>query len=166
MRPAAGEIDLALEILDAVAFRRLRRGETAGRHDVMAAGHIGAVVGVDEPALARIIPGRLLDLGAEADVVPEIIAVGDKAEIAQDFRLGRVFLRPGPRLLEFRIEGVAVVDGLDVAARAGIAVPVPGAADVAGFFQHDRRKSGLAQPMQDIETGKAGSDHRHVDLLR
>ena len=38
MRPAAGEIDLALEILDAVDLRRLRRGETAGGHDVIAAG--------------------------------------------------------------------------------------------------------------------------------
>src|SRR4029450_8993524 len=38
MRPAAGEIDLALEVLDAVDLRRFWRGETARGHDVVAAG--------------------------------------------------------------------------------------------------------------------------------
>ena len=44
MRPAAGEIDLALESLDPVDLRRLWRRETAGRHDVMAAGNRRAAV--------------------------------------------------------------------------------------------------------------------------
>ena len=64
MRPAAGEIDLALEILDAVDLRRLRRRETAGRHDVMAAGDRRAVVGGEQPAFGRLVPFRLRDLGA------------------------------------------------------------------------------------------------------
>ena len=102
----------------------------------------------------------------KADIAPQIVAVGDETEIAQDFGLGRVFLRPFPRGLEFRIEGVAVVDGLNVAARAGIAVPVPGAADIVGLVEHQRREAGLAQPMQKIEAGKACAHHRDVDLLR
>ena len=50
MRPAAGEIDLALEVLDAIDLRRLGRGETAGGHDVIAAGYGRAVVGREQPA--------------------------------------------------------------------------------------------------------------------
>src|SRR5206468_13107809 len=101
----------------------------------------------------------------EADVAPELIAVGDEAEIAQDLGLSRVFLRPGPGGFEFRIERVAVVDGLDVAARAGIAVPVPGAPDIAGLFEHDRREPRLAQAVEQIEAGKSGADHGDTDLL-
>jgi hypothetical protein len=101
----------------------------------------------------------------KADVAPQIIAVGDETEIAEDFRLGCVFLRPFPRALEFRVEGVAVIDGLNVAARAGIPVPVPGAADVIGLVDRYRREAGLAQPMQKIEAGKARAHHRDVNLL-
>ncbi|MCP1967806.1 hypothetical protein J2R87_001546 [Bradyrhizobium elkanii] len=114
----------------------------------------------------RIVPGRLRDFGAEPDVATQIVAVGDEAEIAQDFRLGGVFLRPGPGLIELGIEGVAVVDGLDVAAGAGIAIPVPGAADVGALFERNRREARLAQPMQQVKSGEAGADHRNVDLLR
>ena len=166
MRPAAGEIDLALEVLDAIDLRRLGRGETAGGHDVVAAGYGRAIVGRELPAFRGLIPIRRRDLGAKADVAPQIIAVGDEAEVAQDFGLGCVFLRPLPRALQLRIEGVAVVDGLNVAACAGISVPVPGAADVVGLLQRHRREAGLAQPMQKVQAGKPGTYHRDVDLLR
>src|SRR5215470_17525876 len=96
MRPAPGEIDLAFEVLYAIDLRRLWCGETAGCHDVVAAGNGRAIVGRDQPALCGVVPCRFGDLGLEADVSPQIVAVGDEAEIAQDFGLGRVFLRPGP----------------------------------------------------------------------
>src|SRR3954466_2911795 len=112
MRPASGEIDRAPEILDAVDLRRLWRGETAGGHDVMAAGYARTVVGDELPALAAVIPVRGLDLGAEADVAVEVITVGYEAEIAQDFRLRGVFFRPGPGAIELGIECIAVIDGL------------------------------------------------------
>ena len=130
MRPASGEIDLALEILDAVDLRWLWRREAAGRHDVIAARYGSAIVRRQPPAFRGLIPIRPCDLRAETDIAPQIVAVGDEAEIAQDLGLGRVFLRPGPGGLEVRIEGVAVVDGLDLATRAAIAIPVPGDADV------------------------------------
>src|SRR6185295_20024613 len=102
MRPTTGEIDLALEILDAIDLRRLWRGEAAGRHDVVAAGNARAVIGDELPAPAGVIPVRGLDPGAEADVATEVITIGDEAEIAQDFRLRCVFFRPGPGAIEFR----------------------------------------------------------------
>ena len=166
MRPAAGEIDLALEVLDAVDLRRFWRGEAAGGHDVVAAGNACAIFCREPPAFRGLVPIRRRDLGAKADVAPQIVSVGDEAEIAQDFRLRGVFLRPLPRALQFGIERVAVIDGLNVAARAGIAVPVPGAADVAGLLDHHRREAGLAQAMQEIEAGKSGADHGDIDLLR
>src|SRR3984893_3007086 len=92
MWPAAGEIDLALEILDAIDLRRFWRREAAGGHDVIAAGDRRAIVGLELPALRGLIPIRRRDLGAKADIAPQIVAVGDEAEIAQDFGLGRVFL--------------------------------------------------------------------------
>ncbi|MGY3104590.1 hypothetical protein ACVWW7_001217 [Bradyrhizobium sp. LM6.9] len=165
MRPASGEINLAAKILDAVDLGRLWRGKAAGGHDVMAAGDRCAVVGGELPAFGRFVPFGFGHLGLEADVAPEIVAVGDEAEIAQDLGLGGVFFRPGPGLVEFRIERIAVIDGLDIAARAGITVPVPGAADIAGFFEGDRREAGLAQPMEKIEAGKPGPHHGNIDLL-
>ena len=166
MRPAAGEIDLPLEVLDPIDLRRLGCGETAGGHDVVAAGNGRAIVRRKLPAFRGFFPCCRRDLGAKADVAPQVVAVGDEAEVAQDFGLGCVFLRPLPRALQLRIERVAVVDGLNVAARAGISVPVPGAADVVGLLQHDRREAGFAQAMQKVQAGKSGTYHCDVDLLR
>src|SRR6185369_13246109 len=73
MRPTAREIDFALEIPDAVDLRRFWRGQAARGHDVVATGNARALVGSKLPALAGVIPCRLLDLGAEADVAPEIV---------------------------------------------------------------------------------------------
>src|SRR5258708_38336277 len=112
MRPAAGEIDLAFEVFDAIDLRRLGRGETAGGHDVGAAGYARARVGREQPAFRGLIPGRLRDPCAKADVAPQIVAVGDEAKVAQDFGLGCVFLRPIPPTLQPRTEALAVVAGL------------------------------------------------------
>src|SRR5258708_5081967 len=139
MRPAAGEIDLALEVFDTIDLRWLGRGETAGGDDVGAAGYTRASVGPEQPAFRGLIPVRRRDPCAKADVAPQIVAVGDEAKVAQDFGLGCVFLRPFPRTLQLRIEGVAVVDGLNVTACAGISVPVPGAPDVPVPLQHQSR---------------------------
>src|SRR4029078_11440818 len=119
---------------DAVDLRRLGRGETAGGHDVIATGYISAVVGDELPARACVVPVRGFDPGVEADVAPEVISISDEAEIAQDFRLRCVFFRPGPGTIEFGIERIAVVDGLDAGECRGIAGRVPGGADVVGFL--------------------------------
>ena len=165
MWPAAGEMDLALEIADAVDLRRLGRGQAAARHDVGAAGHRRAGAGREQPALRGLVPRSRCHLGAEANVAPQVVAVGDETEVAQNFRLGGVFFRPLPRALQLRIEGVAVIGGLDVATRTGIAVPVPGAADIAGRIQSHDGKACPAQAMEKVQAGKAGTDHGDVDVL-
>src|SRR5262249_6827365 len=94
-----------------------------------------------------------------------VVAVRYEAQIAPDLGLGGVLLRPLPGGLQLRIEGVAVVGGLDIAARAGIAVPVPGAADIVGRFQAHRREARTAQAMEKIEAGKPRAVHGDVDFL-
>src|SRR5215472_15766596 len=50
MRPPAGKVNLAFELLDAIDLRRLRCRETAGRHNVIATRHARAAVGCEHPA--------------------------------------------------------------------------------------------------------------------
>src|SRR5689334_23252635 len=130
MRPAAGETDLSLEVLNAVDFRWLWRGEVSSSHDVVPAGHRGALVGDQQPAFLALVPLRCHDLAGKANVAAQIVAIGYKSKIAEDFGLGGIFFRPLPRLLKLRIERVAVIDALDIAARARISIPVPGPADI------------------------------------
>jgi hypothetical protein len=102
----------------------------------------------------------------KADVASQVIAVGDEVEVAQDFGLRCVFLRPRPRALQFRIESVAVVDSLNVAASARISVPVPGAANIVSLVKHHCREAALAQAMEKVQAGEPGPYQRSVDLLR
>ena len=128
MRPAAGEIDLALEVFDAIDLRRLRRGETAGGHDVVPAGYRLPIVGGEPPAFRGLIPGCRRDPGVKADVAPQIIAVGDemlahvrdqvfpfiKSLGGEDQPFSRhmqdaVFIIPKPALL---VEAIGIIDDL------------------------------------------------------
>ena len=165
VRPAAGEVDFALEVADAVDLRRLGRGEAAARHDVVAAGDRRAIACRQMPALGILVPFRFGDRRAEPDVPSQVVAIGDEAEIAQDLGLGGVLLRPLPRRLQLGVERVAVVRRLDIASRTGIAVPVPGAADIVGGLQCHGREAGLAQAMKQIEAGETGTDDCDIDLL-
>ena len=54
---------------------------------------------------------------------------------------------------------------LDVAARAGIAVPVPRAADAVAGLDDAGRAPEPAQPVQLVEPGEAGADDDGVDGL-
>ena len=69
----------------------------------------------------------------------EVEPVGDVLGVAQDLGLRRVPLGPVPFLLEVGIERVGVLQALHVAARTRVAVPVPGAADVAAGLDRPHR---------------------------
>src|SRR5262249_23820231 len=141
VRPARRVVRLAAEAVDALDVDRLRQGKAAARHDVEAAPDGVAAVGADAPPARVGGPGRRLRPRREADVASEVVPVGDVSQVAQDLRLRRVALRPVPRPLELRVEAVRVVDALDVAARAGVAVPVPGPADVRPALDPDRAEA-------------------------
>ena len=56
--------------------------------------------------------------------------------------------------------------GFNIALGAGIAVPVPGAAKVAAFFDDpDIGDAGLLQPRRSQQTAKAAADDERVKLL-
>ena len=77
-------------------------------------------------------------------------------------REGVLLLRDVAGLLQQRQVDVA----LDVALRAGIAVPVPGAAEVAALLDDaDALDPGLAQPGAGHQAAEAAADDQHVDLV-
>ena len=83
--------------------------------------------------------------------------------VAEDLRLRGVALGPAPFLLERRVELVGVLHAFDIAARARITVPVPGAADALARLQHQRPETHGAQPVQHVETGEAGADNDGIE---
>src|SRR5262249_901059 len=107
---------------------------------------------------------RRLDTGPEADVTTEPVLVRDVAQVAKDLGLCRVALRPLPLLLQLGIEAVGVVEALDVAARTGVAVPVPRAPDVAGALQRQGREAERAEPVGRVETGDPSAPGPDVAL--
>src|SRR3546814_11002639 len=87
-------------------------------------------------------------------------------EIAHDLRLSGIALGPGPLLLEFVGEGEGIVVALGIATRAGIAVPVPGAAHTVGGLQDLRRQAQLlAQAVEPVQAVEAGADDEGVIRL-
>ena len=82
------------------------------------------------------------------------------------FGLRRIAFRPIPFPQQFLREGVAVGVAFGIAARTGIAIPVPGAADAVGRFEHLHRKpEPIAQAMQLVEAGEPGADDQGVERL-
>src|ERR1043165_300553 len=95
-----------------------------------------AVARLDDPAAARRIEDGGGDVRVELDVAPQIETVRHMIGVAQQLRLCRVTLAPLPFLLQRVGELVRILHALDVAARARIAVPVPGPADAAPSLEH------------------------------
>ena len=142
MRPEAGVVPLALEVLQALEVGHPRRREIARRHDEVARADLLAAVGLDRPFAGLAVEQRRRDAGVELDVAAQVEAIGDVVDVVQDLRLGGVALGPLPFLLQLVGEGVGILQALDVAARAGIAVPEPGAADA----RIRPRRRGLSGP--------------------
>ena len=106
------------------------------------------------------------DIRVQLDVAAQVEAVGDVVRVAQDLGLAGVALGPLPFLLQLVGERIGILHALDVAARARIAVPVPGAADARAALVHARRHAEPAQPMQHVEAGETGADDdRVVDFV-
>ena len=84
-------------------------------------------------------------------------------DVLQNFRLGGVPLGPVPFLLELVRERVRVVHALDVAARARVAVPVPGAADALARLEDPHREPEPAQAVEHVEPREPGTHDDRVD---
>jgi hypothetical protein len=88
---------------------------------------------------------------------------GDVAAVFEDLRGERIFvLRHVAELFQERQVDVA----FHVAHGAGIAVPVPGAAEVAGVLHHaDALEAGLAQPRAHQQAAEPAADDRELHLV-
>src|SRR5260370_41143302 len=110
-------------------------------------------------------PG-LGDLGLELDVAAEVEAIGDVVGIAQDLGLGGVALRPFPFLLQLGRELVGILDAFDVAACAGIAVPIPGAADALAGLEPPYPETLPSHAVQQARSAEPGPDDPRIEIER
>src|SRR5271165_2085431 len=65
-----------------------------------------------------------------------------------------------------RLRGLGMSARIFVAASAGIAIPVPGAADPAARLEYARRHAETTQPMQHVHAGETGTDDDDIDNAR
>ena len=161
--PAAGVEGMALEALDARNAGQLGPVQRTVRLDDEAGLHRVAAIGADDPARRGLVPVEAGDFGLEAGVAVEIEVPADGAAMLEDLGRGRVFGgRHEADLLQQRQVDVT----LHVAGGAGIAVPVPGAAEIAALLDDAHRlDAGLAQPRPGEQAAEAAADHHHIDLV-
>ena len=135
VREAAGVVPLALEFLQALELRHVRGRQGAHGRDEVACRDLFALVGVHRPQV-----GCLVEFGAgharvELHVALQVVAFGHMLEVAEDFGLLGIAFGPFPLLQQLLVPGEAIDVGVGIATRAGVAVPVPGAADgFTGFI--------------------------------
>src|SRR3984957_5918400 len=87
-------------------------------------------------------------------------------KITQNFVLLGIALGPFPLLQELLVPGEAVNVGVGVAPRAGVAVPVPGAAyRFPGFIDSHLQSQFVPQRLQHVEAGKTRANHDSVKVL-
>ena len=166
VRPVSGVEHPAGEIVEPREIGPVRRRQATGRHDAVAREEGLAVLRRAPPFGGGLVVDRRGDAGVQPDVGPQVEPVGHVIGVAQDLRLRRVALRPFPFLRQIVVELVAVEHALDVAARAGITVPVPGSADARRRLDDPRGEPHAPQLVQHVEPGEARADDQRVKFRR
>ena len=161
--PAAGVEGVARERLDAGNAGQFRAMQRAVRHHHEARADRIAAIGRDGPAAVIVVPSQIGDLGLEKHVAVEIILLGDAVRVIADLGALRIFaLGDEAGFLEQRQIDVA----FDIAGGAGIAVPIPGAAERAALLdQPDVLDARLAQPRAGEQPAEAAADHHDFLLV-
>jgi hypothetical protein len=161
--PAAGVERVALERVDARHARQLRPVQRAVGHAHVLGGEAVAAVGADLPHPVRGVPAQLGDAGLEQHVAVQVVVLGDAPAVGEDLRrLGVLLGGDVARLFEERKINV----GFRIAGGARIAVPVPGAAEVAGLLDEPQvGDPGITQPRADQQPGEAAADHGDLDVV-
>ena len=110
-----------------------------------------------------VVPLEIRHLGMEERVVVEVVLFPDALAVLEDLGRVRVLLRRHvPGLFEQR----HVDERRGVALRAGVAVPVPRAAEVAGLVDDaDVVDAGFLQTGAGDEAGEAAADERDGDVI-
>ena len=154
---------VALERLDPFDAGQLRAMQRTARHDDVPGLHRIAAIRRHDPAAGGVVPAHLGHLGLEAGVSIEIEVAADRLAVREYLGgLGVLLLRHVSDLLEQRQIDVR----LDITCSAGIAVPVPGAAEVAAFLDHtDAVDTGFAQASAGEEPAESAADDQHLDFI-
>ena len=136
VRPLPGVDPASLEGVEAGNVRDIGRRQAADRGDQeLRREYVARLSGHAPDIRQRIVMGGG-HAGIEADVALQVEALSNVVEISQDFRRAGIAFRPFPLPHQFLGERIAVGMAFRIAARTGIAVPVPGAADSVGHVQH------------------------------
>ena len=122
--------------------------------------HAIATIGGDDPDAIVLVPANLGDLGLETRIAIQIEVPSDGLAVGEDLRRARVLLLGD--VPDFFEKGQIDVR-LDVAGRARVAVPVPGAAEVATLL-HDAQAldTGLPQTSGGEQSAESAADHDHL----
>ena len=112
----------------------------------------------------RVVPMRGRHRAAELHVAAQVEFVGDVVQVFQRVGLRGEMLLPVPFLQQFLGERVAVGPAFGIEAGAGIAVPVPGAADIGAGLEHPRRHAEFAQAIEHEHAGNPGADDDRVEI--
>ena len=161
--PAARVERVTLERLDPGDARQLRSCGRAERHDDEARPDVVVAIGRDVPSAEILVPVDRAHPRAPDRTLVEVVVPTDALRVLEDLvDVGVLLLRRVAELLEQRQIAVRI----GVALRAGIAVPVPGAAEVAaGLDDPERRDASLRQAGSSEQAAEAAADDRHVDLV-
>ena len=114
------------------------------------------------PLVRRVIPMRGRHRAAELHVPAQVELVGDVVQVFQRVGLGREMLLPVPFLHQLLGKRIAIGPAFGIEAGAGIAVPVPGAADIGAGLEHPRGHAQLAQAVEHEHAGNPGADDDRV----
>ena len=162
VRPARRVIGGAAETLHARNARQRVRRQDADRGEQEArACRLPAFQG-NGPLVRRVVPVRGGHARAELHVPAQIELVGDQVQVFEVVRLGREMLLPVPFLQQLLREGIAVAPAFGIEARAGVAAPVPGAAEIGAGFEDPHLHAELPQPVELIDAGDPGADDNGV----
>ena len=135
---------------------------TGAQTDVLR-GEVVAAVGGDAPARVVVLPGERADLGVKERIVVELVMPADSLAVRQD--LGRVRIFLGRHMAGF-LEQRHVDHRGGIALRAGIAVPVPGAAEIATFLDDAHiGDAGFHQPRAGGQPCKSAADKSETNMV-
>ena len=158
LRPSRGVEGGPPEIVAPLDPRQRRRRQRSNRGNQESRAELAAVLQGNAPAPRALIVSRRRHPAAKLDIAAQVELVGDIIEVAQRLRLTGEMLGPLPFLQQLLRERIAIGIALRIEARAGIAIPVPGAADIGASLEYPHAKTLFAQPVELVQARHARAD--------
>src|SRR4029078_11689535 len=164
-RPLPGVVPLPLEVVQSRNVRDVGGRKATYRCDKPRRRHPGARVGLDRPAVRALCVACSDNARTELNVTAQVELARNVVEGGSNLPRTRVALARLPFGRQLAREEVAVDVALGIAARTGIPVPIPGAAEVATGLEHAHRQpQAIAQTVQLVEPRKARADDQGVEM--